>query len=489
MSSAAQLAMMDPQGRVPPAQTVYSDLLGVSYPARKRQVEFSCSNGDSFDTSGKNTCEIPLAVGTGEWLDLSNSYFKITIKNKSKASNGTTNVNVCYKLPHDIIERLQILGTNSEMIEDVQNYNVLARLLTLHQLGEDGLTYNTGLGECQKSTLQNDFVAADMSTASAGSPTDAELATMLNQVTGGVSEIGMGSHHGQLNNVANASKTGFGVIKADESLSICFPLISGITSTNKYLPVGMLKNRSLSLRVTLARAIKAFAVGASDSTADVSYSNVAFVADVITMAETYNEKFQNMLRSIGDISIHYTTYKNYQDAQAASDLKYNGLIPDSSRSLKSIFTTFIGQEETANTDALQMLNPDVTQYQYTILSDTYPQSDVTVGKTNRNQAFANLHIALGQLGSITSRCTGSIDSYYNSTATEANSSTFALGVCCESHNKSSNLLESGISLQNSTQPCRLTATLNAAAALNVNHFTLSDRLLMIDADGNLRSSG
>ena len=69
----------------------------------------------------------------------------------------------------------------------------------------------------------------------------------------------------------------------------------------------MLKNRSLSLRITLARAIKAFIVE-DDTVANVSYSNVAFVADVITMAETYNEKFQNMLRSIGDISIHYTTY-------------------------------------------------------------------------------------------------------------------------------------------------------------------------------------
>ena len=80
MSSQGQLAMMDSSGRVPPAQMIYSDLLGVSYPAKKRQVEFSCSNGDSFDTNGKNTLELPLAVGTGEWLDLSNSYFKITQK-------------------------------------------------------------------------------------------------------------------------------------------------------------------------------------------------------------------------------------------------------------------------------------------------------------------------------------------------------------------------------------------------------------------------
>lgn len=490
MSSAAQLAMMDPQGRVPPAQTVYSDLLGVSYPARKRQVEFSCSNGDSFDTSGKNTCEIPLAVGTGEWLDLSNSYFKITINNK------TTGKRIAYKFPHDIIERLQILGTNSEMIEDVQQYNVLARMLQLHQLGDDALTYNTSLGEVQKSTLQKDFVGLDIKADITVAPLPPTVADALNKVTGSHQVAGMGSHHGQLNNVARAANTGFGVIKATESLQICFPLISGITSTNKYLPVGMLKNRSLSLRITLARAVKAY-VCEDDTDMVVDYSNIAFVADVITMAETYNEKFQNMLRSIGDISIHYTTYKNYQDSTSATATEYNGLIPDSSRSLKSIFTVFNKQAEANETDALMLRNPSVSKYQYTILSETYPQSDVSnMSATNRNQAFANLHIALGQLGSISSRCAGNADSYYtpgNNDLCYDRSTTFALGVCCESHNKSSNLLESGISLQNSTQPCRLTASLTPKTggldAMNVNHFTLSDRLLMIDADGNLRSSG
>ena len=104
MSSNAQLSMMDNMGRVPPTQAIYSDLLAVSYPARKRQVEFTCSNGDTFDSS-KNTLEIPIAIGGAEWIDLSNSYLKITIKSKTGA--GKT---IGFKSPHDIIERLQFLG-------------------------------------------------------------------------------------------------------------------------------------------------------------------------------------------------------------------------------------------------------------------------------------------------------------------------------------------------------------------------------------------
>jgi len=63
MSTQSQLAMMDEKGRVPPTQAIYSDLLGVSYPAKKNQIEMTASNGDSFDTTGKSTIEIPIAVG------------------------------------------------------------------------------------------------------------------------------------------------------------------------------------------------------------------------------------------------------------------------------------------------------------------------------------------------------------------------------------------------------------------------------------------
>jgi len=363
------------------------------------------------------------------------------------------------------------------MLEDIQNYNNLARMLMLHQLGEDGLTYNTNLGEFQPSTLYKTPIA--VAGNEAGIATTANVA--LKSITGTEATVGMGSHHGQTNYTTR--------IANDESITICFPLISGICSTNKYLPLGMLKNRSLTLRIQLSRDVKAFVAG-DDTLPAVDYSGVAFVADVITMAETYNEKFMNMIRSVGDISVHYTTYKNYPDSKSGTGASnYDGLIPDSSRSLKSMFSIFNTQTEANETDALQLVNPAVSSYQYTILSETYPQKDVqNISATNRNQAFANLHIALGQLGSISSRTAGTSDAYYNSTDT-AHSSTFALGVCCESHNKSSNLLESGKNLQNSTQPCRLRVQMNNPNALTIQHYSLSDRLLMISESGDLRSSG
>ena len=216
MASTAQLAQMDNQGRVPPAQAVYSDLLAVSYPAKKRSVEFTCSNGDTF-TSNNNVLEIPIAVGGAEWLDLGNSYLKITIKNLTATPVG-------FKSPHDIIERLQILGTDSTMIEDVQNYNNLARMLCVHQLGNDGWQYNTNLGEFQTSTLNNDTnvtPAVAAHTDVAGSDVAALVNSVnavltdlntkietgikgaveagLDEVTGNGNAIGNGSHHGQTN--------------------------------------------------------------------------------------------------------------------------------------------------------------------------------------------------------------------------------------------------------------------------------------------------
>jgi hypothetical protein len=53
MATPQQLAMASETGQVPPTQMVYSDLLSVSYPAKKTQTAFTASNGDSFDTTGK----------------------------------------------------------------------------------------------------------------------------------------------------------------------------------------------------------------------------------------------------------------------------------------------------------------------------------------------------------------------------------------------------------------------------------------------------
>ncbi len=472
MSTQQQLAMMDEQGRIPPVQAIYSDLLGVSYPAKKQQIEMTASNGDSFDTTGKSTIEIPVALGTGQWCDLSNSYLKIRV------TNGVAGTACGFKTPHDFIERLQFLGTNSEILEDVQQYNNLARMLTAHQLGEDGWNYNTNLGEFQGSSLNN----AGAAVAVGANTTAAEVNTAIDKVTG-AGAVGEGSHHMSKNDSE---------IAGGGDVTLCFPLISGVTSTGKYLPLGMLKNRSLTLRIQLARAVKAVASANNLVEPILTFDNVSFVCDVITMAETYNQRFMDMLATVGDVSMHYTTYKSFQSNQpaiGAGTQPFNGLIPDSSRSLKSLFTIFTKQTENNGDDCLQLINPTLSQYQYTILSETYPMKDITgVDAKNRNQPFANLHIALGQLGSISSRTIGDSNAYYN--ATPANSSTFAIGVCAEAHNKSSNLLESGINLSNSTQPCRLRCTTGIHnVALNVFTYSLSDRLLMIDRDGNLRSSG
>ena len=64
---------------------------------------------------------------------------------------------------------------------------------------------------------------------------------------------------------------------------------------------------------------------------------------------------------------------------------------------------------------------------------------------------------------------------------------FAIGVCTESFNRSSNVLESGENLSQSSNPIRL--TLDAANASTAFSFTLSDRLISFDASGSLTSSG
>ncbi len=438
MSNPGQLAMSDEAGRVPPQQAVFSDLLSLSYPASKRTTEFYPQNGSVFNPSAKNVIEIPLACAPSQWIDLSNSYLRIKVNNKNADATHTFG----WLSPHDFIARWQILGTNSELLEDVQSYNRVARMLCAHQLGTDGLIYNNHLGSMAQATN------------------------------------GWQSATNPLNNL----------VAGGDSRTLCFQPISGVINCAKYLPIGMARNRSLTLRIELENSTNA--VRASNG-ASIEIDNVVFVADVINMSDTFNMRFRDMIDSLGSINIHYTTYKQYQDS-ISSGTEGTVLIPDSSRSLKSIFTIF--NESAANgvtQDCLQLHNPHLTQFQYTVNSAAYPQAPVSqISHHNQDQAFATLHTALGQLGSITSRVVANRQSYYNNTNVRDNSRIFAIGICCEAHNRSSNLLESGENLSQSTAPIRLDLKFGSAQTNeSVYTFTLSDRLLSFDAAGNLSSTG
>jgi len=437
MSNPGQLAMSDEAGRVPPQQAVFSDLLSLSYPASKRTTEFYPQNGSVFSFSGKNVIEIPIACAPSQWIDLSNSYLRLRINNNNENADQAFS----YVSPHDLIARWQVLGTNSELLEDVQSYNRVARMLCAHQLGEDGLVYNSHLGRMNPSANW----AANSDPA----------ATMIDEGT---------------------------------NTTIAFQPISGIINSGKYLPIGMSRNRSLTLRIeldTVANAFYAENAAAQLATLD----DIVFVCDVINMSDTFNMRFRDMLDSLGSINIHYTTYKQYQDS-IASGTNGTVLIPDSSRSLKSVFTIFNDSAiNGANQDCLMLHNPALTQFQYTINSQSYPQAPVSnISAKSLDQCFATLHTALGQLGSITSRVASDRTSYYAATASQ--SRTFAIGICCEAHNRSSNLLESGENLSQSTAPIRLDLQFNSNVTNeSVYTFTLSDRLLSFDAAGNLSSTG
>lgn len=437
MSNPGQLAMSDESGRVPPQQAVFSDLLSLSYPASKRTTEFYPQNGSTFNPDGKNVIEIPIACAPSQWIDLSNSYLRI------KINNGNTEAGqaLSYLSPHDLISRWQILGTNSELLEDVQSYNRVARMLCAHQMGADGLVYNSHLGRMNPTANW----AANSNPA----------ATMIDEAT---------------------------------SSTIAFQPISGVINSGKYLPIGMARNRSLTLRIELDSSTNAFFAEAQAAHV-VTLDNIVFVCDVINMSDTFNLRFRDMIDSLGSINIHYTTYKQYQDSIAAGD---NGtvLIPDSSRSLKSVFSIFNDSAiNGAHQDCLMLHNPALTQFQYMINSASYPQAPVSsISATSLDQCFATLHTALGQLGSISSRVASNRTSYYAANA--AHSRTFAIGVCTEAHNRSSNLLESGENLSQSTAPIRLDLKFGANVTNeSVYTFTLSDRLLSFDAAGNLSSTG
>ena len=363
------------------------------------------------------------------------NWVNLKISNESKVAAGTV-AGASYYTAHDFIQRLQILGTNSELLEDVSDYNKIARMLQIHQLSEDDKNVQNNLGG---------FKAPG---------TDTKDANII------------------------AGHT------------VCFQLISGVLNCSKYFPLGMARNRSLTVRIELAPAKTAIATLNDASTAegeatdvpDYNIQEVSLGCDVISMSDSYNMKFRSMLEQMGSINIHYTTYKGYQNSITGAGAV---IIPDSSRSLKSIFTCFTSNTLAAQTDSLALIQAGVTGFIYTVNSHSYPASNVQidpgtvagalVNDKNTAGAFALLHTALGGISSSKTL----FDNF------DLNG--FAIGVCTESFNRSSNVLESGENLSQSSNPIRLTLT--GAAASTAYTFTLSDRLISFDASGSLSSSG
>ena len=440
MSSMHQINMSIGDGgavHMPPKEAVYSDLLSLGVSARKSHVEFAAQAGGGYKPSSRNVVEIPISVGDGQWVDFSNHYLKMKIDNNSKVAAGAdTAKGAIYYTAHDFIQRLQILGTNSELLEDVTDYNKIARMLQLHQL--DGADANT----------QNEL--------------------------GGFKPIGEAVFVAAPTNLI-AGQT------------VCFQLISGVLNAQKYFPLGMARNRSLTIRIELAPALTAIATttvngtatGAADDRPDYTISEVSLGCDVISMSDSYNMKFRAMLEQMGSINIHYTTYKGYQNALTGTGGTV--IIPDSSRSLKSIFTCFLSNAPTVITDSLALINPALTNYIYNVNSHSYPSSNVVVATVgNTSAAFAQLHTALGGISSSKTLLGRGEFTGYDVNA-------FAIGACTESFNRSSNVLESGENLSQSSNPIRLQLT--TGVDCNAFSFTLSDRLISFDASGSLTSSG
>ena len=426
MSTMHQINMAVGDGgavHMPPKEAVYSDLLSLGVSARKSHVEFQSQAGGQYRPASRNVIEIPISVGDGQWCDFSNHYIKMKITDDSKNAGGDA-IKSGYYTAHDFIQRLQILGTNSELLEDVTDYNKIARLLQLHQLGLDDTLVQGNLG---------------------GFTVPTEAAKDNTEITG---------------------------------QTICFQLISGVLNAQKYYPLGMARNRSLTIRIELAPAVVAIAtrkadgtIGLVDDKPDYIVEEVSLGCDVISMADSYNMKFRAMLEQMGSINIHYTTYKGYQNAVNGAG---SVIIPDSSRSLKSIFTCFLAAAA-PQTDSLALTDPTIGGFIYNVNSHSYPSSSVKVAADNTSTAYALLHTALGGISS-----SKMVTSNYSVNA-------FAIGVCTESFNRSSNVLESGENLSQSSNPIRL--TLDAANASTAFSFTLSDRLISFDASGSLTSSG
>ena len=108
--------MSTQQRRIAPSEVDFSRLLPLGVQGSSRMRSFQPNNGNTFSATD-NVVNIPLN-STG-WLDAQHSYLTFTA-----AIAGTGNVGFDGGA-QALIRTLRLIGSNGEVLEEIQNYNVV----------------------------------------------------------------------------------------------------------------------------------------------------------------------------------------------------------------------------------------------------------------------------------------------------------------------------------------------------------------------------
>ena len=287
-------------------------------------------NGQTFTAEGNNIVRIEISAN--QFWDAQHSYLRFNVRLPVFSDNVAGNNNGTFGFDfgggHGIIRRLRVEQAGN-IIMDCNRYDrLLASILLpaqgdLNNLGHRSITEN-----CRYNNIGN---AANMTVVEAGA------------TTGGSFNSGISTNSGQL--APNAAAPG-----PFNSLQFCIPLVGGLFSQSKLVPLQLLSSAPLTIEIELAPPLDVGArdviAGNADALTDYTVENIRYIASLVETSPDVDAQVRMVQEmSGGNIVLNSTDYTHFNGNIAANATGQQAInVPARRKSMKSIF--FVGASST-----------------------------------------------------------------------------------------------------------------------------------------------
>lgn len=334
------------------------NVLPMGIPSQRRSVRQGVQSGSKFKP--EDTKIIRINLPQQSYLDCANSYltFRHKICDANSATDAqtdlltnlmnTANSETCMDNgAFSWIRNIQVQGADGSVLENIQNYNVLSRVL--HRATQP-MDHN----ESSANVLQG---------------------------YGDISE-----------------RQSWGCNSTGHQYAIQLSA-SGILSNSKYLPLKYLQG-GLTLQIELDdfnRCHQASGTGSYSYVID----QVHYHMDLVDFSDEFDAMFRNQLASEG-VNIHFDTYSSHIDTLGTNAGEVNLEISERASSVKSVYTIL---RETANVSSVatdstgSWTSRETTKYKYTLGTTDYPRYDVSC-ENGGAICYAEMLKGFGALGDI-----------------------------------------------------------------------------------------
>lgn len=504
--------------RVAPRQVNYDNILPLAIESRSNRREFLPVNGQTFSNSnGATICRID--VNADSMLDATHSYLECVLTNRNE-----TDANACL-LPNPFcpswVQRLRI-ESGGVVIEDINEYARLYAMLVLNQCPASYIKNNLshmGLYDEPESSALRVGAAANIvtppfsgavSNAGAGAegcPSITELlyfpsaqALVRGVNTGGVPGAGAGNQP-TADGITAYNSNKFALFLND-TITQCFPLVSGFLNMDKYIPLVMM-NAGFTIELTLADANRIGVNTIQDDGADFDDGTVStwqitavkYIAHLIDLDRSFYDTLRSVMESSGGVlQLAGQTYRHFVGDLPAPASTYTITLPARVKSVKSIFGTFIASDQMGAVDRYDtsvFQRGGVESFRFEIGSVRYPQTNVNCltgeAQVELMKAFGKLGDYQHQLAYAGKHTENDEDDRSADTMADVLMSAFFVGYDFEAFQRNS--LEAGINTADRSLPINFIVQ-KALTNENIraDFFVLTDAIYYINLDGTVSVS-